>query len=152
MTVTGRAGPERKPRKGQLIDTADPAKAAAELVSALRQAGALLLRKDQTMSMNAWIVVGDQREVGNLVTVARSLGGPVGAVVAGPRSVADTVAGAAWTRWSGAARRTTRRPRPAPPRWRTPSPPTRPASCSPAAIPGSGCSSAPSPPGSRRPS
>jgi electron transfer flavoprotein alpha subunit len=46
------------------------------------------------MSMSAWIVVGDQREVGNLVTVARSLGGPVGAVVAGPRSVADTVAGA----------------------------------------------------------
>jgi electron transfer flavoprotein beta subunit len=41
MTVTGRAVPERKPRKGQLIDTADPAKAAAELVSALRQAGAL---------------------------------------------------------------------------------------------------------------
>src|SRR6185312_70423 len=49
------------------------------------------IRKDQTMSMSAWIVVGDQREVGNLVTVARSLGGPV---VAGPRSVADTVAGA----------------------------------------------------------
>ena len=46
------------------------------------------------MSMSAWIVVGDQRGVGNLVTVARSLGGPVGAVVAGPRSVADTVAGA----------------------------------------------------------
>ena len=41
MTVTGRAVPERKPRKGQLIDTADPAKAAAELVSALRQAGTL---------------------------------------------------------------------------------------------------------------
>src|SRR6266581_4548273 len=40
MTVTGRAVPERKPRKGQLIDTADPAKAAAELGSALRQAGA----------------------------------------------------------------------------------------------------------------
>jgi electron transfer flavoprotein alpha subunit len=44
------------------------------------------------MSVNAWIVVGDQRGVGNLVTVARSLGGPVGAVVAGPRSVAETVA------------------------------------------------------------
>ena len=44
------------------------------------------------MSMSAWIVVGDQREVGNLVTVARSLGGPVGAVVAGPRSVAEIVA------------------------------------------------------------
>jgi electron transfer flavoprotein beta subunit len=41
MTVTGRALPERKARKGQLIDTADPAKAAAELVTALRQAGAL---------------------------------------------------------------------------------------------------------------
>src|SRR6516225_10118348 len=41
MTVTGRAHPERKARQGQLIDTADPAKAAAELVTALRQAGAL---------------------------------------------------------------------------------------------------------------
>jgi electron transfer flavoprotein alpha subunit len=44
------------------------------------------------MSVNAWIVVGNQPGVGNLVTVARSLGGPVGAVVAGPRSVAETVA------------------------------------------------------------
>jgi electron transfer flavoprotein alpha subunit len=44
------------------------------------------------MSVNAWIVVADQPTVGNLVTVARSLGGPVGAVVAGPRSVAETVA------------------------------------------------------------
>jgi electron transfer flavoprotein alpha subunit len=44
------------------------------------------------MSMNAWIVVADQPAVGNLVTVARSLGGPVGAVVAGPRAVAETVA------------------------------------------------------------
>jgi len=44
------------------------------------------------MSVSAWIVVGDQPTVGNLVTVARSLGGPVGAVVAGPRSVAETVA------------------------------------------------------------
>jgi hypothetical protein len=41
MTVSGRGLPERKARKGQLIDTADPAKAADELVSALRQAGAL---------------------------------------------------------------------------------------------------------------
>jgi electron transfer flavoprotein beta subunit len=41
MTVTGRARPERKARKRQLIDTADPAKAAAELVAALREAGAL---------------------------------------------------------------------------------------------------------------
>ena len=44
------------------------------------------------MSVNAWIIVGDQPTVGSLVTVARSLGGPVGAVVAGPRSVAETVA------------------------------------------------------------
>ena len=44
------------------------------------------------MSVNAWIVVGDQPAIGNLITVARSLGGPVGAVVAGPRSVAETVA------------------------------------------------------------
>ena len=41
MTVTGRALPERKVRKGQLIDAADPAKAADELVTALRQARAL---------------------------------------------------------------------------------------------------------------
>ena len=41
MTVTGRARPERKARKGQLIDTSDPAAAAAELVTALRAAGAL---------------------------------------------------------------------------------------------------------------
>ena len=44
------------------------------------------------MSVNAWIIVGDQPAVGNLITVARSLGGPVGAVVAGPRPVAETVA------------------------------------------------------------
>ncbi|HYX61472.1 MAG TPA: hypothetical protein VE888_20970 [Streptosporangiaceae bacterium] len=41
MMVTSRALPERKARQGQLIDTADPAKAAAELVTALRQAGVL---------------------------------------------------------------------------------------------------------------
>jgi electron transfer flavoprotein alpha subunit len=44
------------------------------------------------MSVNVWIVVGDQPGVGNLIAVARSLGGPVGAVVAGPREVAQTVA------------------------------------------------------------
>ena len=44
------------------------------------------------MSVNAWIVVGDQPAVGNLITVARGLGGQVAAVVAGPRSVAETVA------------------------------------------------------------
>jgi electron transfer flavoprotein beta subunit len=41
MAVTGRSRPERKARRGQLIDTSDPAQAAAELVTALRQAGAL---------------------------------------------------------------------------------------------------------------
>ena len=41
MTVTGRSRPERKARKGQLIDTTDPAAAAAELVAALRADGAL---------------------------------------------------------------------------------------------------------------
>ena len=40
-TVTGRARPERKARTGQLIDTADPAAAATELITALRAAGAL---------------------------------------------------------------------------------------------------------------
>lgn len=44
------------------------------------------------MSVNAWIIVGDQPTIGNLITVARSLGGQVGAVVAGPREVAETVA------------------------------------------------------------
>lgn len=44
------------------------------------------------MSVTAWIIVGDQPTIGSLITVARSLGGPVGAVVAGPRSVAETVA------------------------------------------------------------
>jgi electron transfer flavoprotein alpha subunit len=44
------------------------------------------------MSVAAWIIVGDQPTIGNLITVARSLGGPVGAVVAGPRSVAERVA------------------------------------------------------------
>jgi len=41
MAVTGRARPERKARKGQLIDASDPAAAAAELVTALRAAGVL---------------------------------------------------------------------------------------------------------------
>ncbi len=44
------------------------------------------------MSVNAWILVGDQPAIGNLITVARSLGGQVAAAVAGPRSVAETVA------------------------------------------------------------
>ncbi len=41
VTVTGRSRPDRKARKGQLIDATDPAAAAAELVSALRGEGAL---------------------------------------------------------------------------------------------------------------
>jgi electron transfer flavoprotein beta subunit len=41
MTVTGRSRPDRKARKGQIFDTTDPAAAAAELVTALRGAGAL---------------------------------------------------------------------------------------------------------------
>ena len=44
------------------------------------------------MSVNAWIVVGHQPAIGDLITVARSLGGEVAAVVAGPRPVAETVA------------------------------------------------------------
>ncbi len=44
------------------------------------------------MSVNAWIVVGDNPAIGNLIAVGRSLGGQVAAVVAGPRSVAETVA------------------------------------------------------------
>ena len=57
------------------------------------------------MSVNAWIVVGDQAAIGNLITVARSLGGDgtVAAVVAGPRAVAETVAASGVDRvvWCG---------------------------------------------------
>jgi electron transfer flavoprotein alpha subunit len=61
------------------------------------------------VSVNAWIVVGDQPAIGNLITVARSLSGAAGtdgqvaAVVAGPRSVAETVAASGVDRvvWCG---------------------------------------------------
>jgi electron transfer flavoprotein alpha subunit len=56
------------------------------------------------MSVSAWIVVGEQPAIGNLITVARSLGGEVAAVVAGSRSVAETVAATGVDRvvWCGA--------------------------------------------------
>jgi len=56
------------------------------------------------VSVNAWIVVGNQPTIGNLITVARGLGGQVGAVVAGPRSVAETVAASGVDKvvWCGA--------------------------------------------------
>ncbi len=56
------------------------------------------------MSVNAWVVVGDKPEIGNLITIARSLGGQVAAVVAGPRSVAETVAASGVDKvvWCGA--------------------------------------------------
>ena len=56
------------------------------------------------MSVNAWIVVGDQPAIGNLIMIARSLGGQVAAVVAGPRSVAETVAASGVDKvvWCGA--------------------------------------------------
>jgi electron transfer flavoprotein beta subunit len=41
MTVTASSRPDRKARKAQLLDTSDPAAAAAELVTALRGAGVL---------------------------------------------------------------------------------------------------------------
>jgi electron transfer flavoprotein beta subunit len=41
VTVTATSRPDLKARKGQLIDTADPAAAAAELVAALRGDGVL---------------------------------------------------------------------------------------------------------------
>ncbi len=41
VTVQSTSRPARKARKGQILDTADPAAAAAELVAALRGAGAL---------------------------------------------------------------------------------------------------------------
>ena len=61
------------------------------------------------MSVNVWIVVGDQPAIGNLITVARALGGTaaadgqVAAVVAGPRPVAETVAASGVDRvvWCG---------------------------------------------------
>ena len=59
------------------------------------------------MSVNAWIVVAEQPAIGNLITVARNLGGPAGqvaAVVAGPRPVAEAVAASGVDRvvWCGA--------------------------------------------------
>jgi len=56
------------------------------------------------VSVNAWIVVGNQPTIGNLITVARGLGGQVAAVVAGPRSVAETVAASGVDKvvWCGA--------------------------------------------------
>jgi electron transfer flavoprotein alpha subunit len=56
------------------------------------------------VSVNAWIVVGNQPTIGNLITVARALGGQVAAVVAGPRSVAETVAASGVDKvvWCGA--------------------------------------------------
>jgi len=56
------------------------------------------------VSLNAWIIVGNQPTIGNLVTVARGLGGQVAAVVAGPRSVAETVAASGVDKvvWCGA--------------------------------------------------
>jgi electron transfer flavoprotein alpha subunit len=61
------------------------------------------------VSVNVWIVVGDQPAIGNLITVARALGGTaaadgqVAAVVAGPRPVAETVAASGVDRvvWCG---------------------------------------------------
>lgn len=61
------------------------------------------------MSVNVWIVVGDQPAIGNLIAVARALGeaagadGQVAAVVAGPRPVAETVAASGVDRvvWCG---------------------------------------------------
>jgi electron transfer flavoprotein alpha subunit len=59
------------------------------------------------VSVNAWIVVAEQPAIGNLITVARNLGGPAGqvaAVVAGPRPVAEAVAASGVDRvvWCGA--------------------------------------------------
>jgi electron transfer flavoprotein alpha subunit len=68
------------------------------------------MRKDSAVSVNAWIIVGDQPAIGNLITIARSLSmedgtaGQVAAVVAGPRSVAEIVAASGVDRvvWCGA--------------------------------------------------
>lgn len=44
------------------------------------------------MTADSWIVVAGHPEIGNLIAAARSLGGKVSAVVAGPRSLAELVA------------------------------------------------------------
>ncbi len=44
------------------------------------------------MTVDAWVIVGDHPEIGNLIATARSLGGKVAASVAGPRAIADSVA------------------------------------------------------------
>jgi hypothetical protein len=41
VTIKGTARPDRKARKGQILDATDPAAAAAELITALRGTGAL---------------------------------------------------------------------------------------------------------------
>jgi len=49
-------------------------------------------REAKTMSLDTWIVVAGDPAIGDLIETARSLGGQVTAVVAGPRAVAETVA------------------------------------------------------------
>jgi electron transfer flavoprotein alpha subunit len=44
------------------------------------------------VTVDTWVVVGDNPGISNLMTIARSLGGSVSAAVAGPQSLADIVA------------------------------------------------------------
>jgi len=44
------------------------------------------------VSANTWIVVAGDPAIGNLIEIARALGGQVTAAVVGPRAVADTIA------------------------------------------------------------
>ena len=55
------------------------------------------------MTADSWIVVAGHPEIGSLIAAARSLGGQVSAVVAGPRALADLVAAAGVDRvvWFG---------------------------------------------------
>ena len=98
VTVTGRSRPDRKARAGPAHRHVRPSgrRCRARRRTARRRSAVTAphqdLRKDSTMSVSAWIVVGEQPAIGNLITVARSLGGQVGAVVAGSRPVAETVA------------------------------------------------------------
>jgi electron transfer flavoprotein alpha subunit len=48
--------------------------------------------RGDAMATRTWLVVADSAAIGNLITMARSIGGQVVAVVAGPREVAGKVA------------------------------------------------------------
>ena len=50
------------------------------------------------MSIDSWVIITDQGRAGGMLSLARGLAGSVTAVVAGPRSLADSVAGLGFSR------------------------------------------------------